>query len=55
MGSHNSHLTKEDRILIHYLLYADFSISEIADAIQVNKTTIYRELYRNSSEAGYRP
>ncbi|NOX27255.1 MAG: IS30 family transposase [Gammaproteobacteria bacterium] len=53
MGRHYHHL--QERIPLYELLFEGFSIREIADTIGVHKTTIYRELQRNSSQVGYRP
>jgi len=55
MGKYYSHLQTEDRVLIHELLYSGWAISSIADVLKVDKSTIYRELHRNSGKTGYRP
>lgn len=55
MKKHYRHLSHEDRIIIYEYLYQAYSIQEIALVIGYHKTTIYRELHRNSSEIGYRP
>jgi IS30 family transposase len=55
MGQYSRHLQAEDRITLYELLFSGLSISEIAEFIGVHKTTIYRELHRNSSNVGYRP
>jgi len=50
------HLTKEQRYEIKAYLHSEKSITFIAKALQVNKTTIYRELKRNSTKQGkYNP
>ena len=46
------HLTKEQRYQIKAYLNCGKSIIFIADALNVNKTTIYRELKRNSRKRG---
>ena len=55
MKKHYRHLSHEDRIIIYEYLYQGYSIQEIATVIGYHKTTIYRELHRNSSEIGYKP
>jgi len=46
------HLTKEQRYQIQSYLQCGKSIKFIAEILNVNKTTIYRELKRNSSSSG---
>lgn len=48
-------LTCEQRYAIKVLLKKNFSQKDIAVAIGVNKSTISRELNRNSGKRGYRP
>ena len=48
-------LTQEQRYFIYQLNKIDFSQSDIADQIGVDKSTIGRELRRNSGARGYRP
>ena len=48
-------LTQEQRYQIYVLLKTAHSQSEIADAIDVHRSTISRELTRNSGKRGYRP
>ena len=48
-------LTCEQRYAIRILLKKDYLQKDIAAAIGVNKSTISRELKRNSSKRGYRP
>ena len=55
MGKHYSHLQTKKCITIYEMLYNGFSIQEIADELGFHKTTIYRELNRNSCHFGYRP
>lgn len=55
MKKHYRHLSHEDRIIIYEYLYQGYSIQEIASIIGYHKTTVYRELHRNSSEVGYEP
>ena len=47
----NKHLTKEQRYQIQTYLQCGKSIKFIAESLNVNKTTIYRELKRNSSSS----
>src|SRR3990170_3246470 len=53
MEEQYKHLTMDERDIITELLYDRRTISEIAKAIGRHKSTISRELKRNSS-AGYR-
>ena len=46
------HLTKEQRYQIKAYLDCGKSKLFIAQALNVNKTTIYRELKRNSTKTG---
>lgn len=55
MKKHYHHLSHEDRIIIYEYLYQGYSIQEIAIVTGYHKTTIYRELHRNSGETGYKP
>ena len=48
-------LTDMDRSAIHALHKADYSQQQIADHIGCHKSTISRELKRNSGQRGYRP
>ena len=50
-----SHLQIKDRISIYELLFNGHSIGEIAAQIGFHRSTVYRELNRNSSQCGYRP
>lgn len=52
---HYSQLTQDLRYQISALLQAGNSKTAIADAICVHKSTISREIARNSGERGYRP
>ena len=47
------HLTKEQRYAISLMLKEKKTQKEIADAIGVNKSTVCREIQRNSSRKGY--
>ncbi len=49
----DSRLTYEDRCQIHALWKRGFSSAEIARDIVVHRTTIWRELHRNSMPTGY--
>jgi transposase, IS30 family len=48
-------LTQEQRYYIFQLNKKDFTQNEIAQEIGVNKSTISRELKRNTGQRGYRP
>ncbi len=48
-------LTDEQRVQIYTLLQVDCSITIIASTIGVNKSTVSRELKRNTGLKGYRP
>lgn len=49
------HLTQEQRYHISHMRQLNFSMREIAEAIGFDKSTISRELKRNSSDRGYGP
>lgn len=49
------HLTCEQRYHMYALLKAKFGKAQIAKELGVDRSTIYRELNRNSGERGYRP
>lgn len=49
------HLTFEERELLRRLLLADYSKAEIAQGMNRDRSTIYREIRRNSGARGYRP
>jgi len=55
MKKNYRHLSAEDRIIIYEYLYQGYSIHYIAIIIGYHKTTIYRELHRNSGEVGCKP
>lgn len=55
MGKHYNHLSPLDRIKIFELLYRGSSITSIALDLGYCRSTIYRELWRNSYISGYRP
>jgi len=48
-------LTQEKRYGLKAYMQAGFSIEQIAKELIVHKTTLYRELKRNSGKRGYRP
>lgn len=48
-------LTQQQRYQIHILMKADHTQSKVAELIGVDKSTISRELRRNSGQRGYRP
>jgi len=52
---HYTQLTKEQRYQISAFLKTGYSQSEIAKEIRKSKSTISRELKRNSGKRGYRP
>ncbi|KTC77263.1 helix-turn-helix domain-containing protein [Legionella bozemanae] len=54
MGKHYRHLTAQDRIQLYEGLFSGQSIAAIASHLGFHKSTIYRELERNSSRPGYR-
>ncbi|MDO5651731.1 MAG: helix-turn-helix domain-containing protein [Moraxella sp.] len=49
------HLTLEQRYQISALLKSTNSLSEIARQVGVHKSTISREIIRNTGKRGYRP
>ncbi len=48
-------LTQEQRYQIKALLKIDQDQTQIAKAVDVNKSTLSRELRRNCGQRGYRP
>jgi len=48
-------LTEEERIEIYAFRKEGKSVSQIATALERNRSTIEREISRNSGERGYRP
>jgi len=48
-------LTEEERIEIYAFRKEGKSVSQIATALDRNRSTIEREISRNSGERGYRP
>ena len=48
-------LTPEKRYGLKAYMQAGFSISQIAKELMVHKTTLYREINRNTGRRGYRP
>ena len=48
-------LTREQRYQIYALKKMGHYLSEIADVLGVNKSSVSRELKRNSGKRGYRP
>lgn len=53
--SYYTHLTQYERYQISALLQSGKSLSSIANQLGRNKSTLYRELKRNSGLRGYRP
>jgi IS30 family transposase len=49
------HLSQTERYQIHALLKAKLTYSEISDILGRHKSTISREILRNSGRRGYRP
>lgn len=49
------HLTENERYQIYSFLKENFSIAKIAKNLGRNRSTIYREIRRNSGERAYRP
>jgi len=54
MSKYNQ-ITKDERYQIWSDLKAGFSISQIAEDLGRSKSSIYRELERNTGQRGYRP
>lgn len=52
---HYKHLTLNERDLILKFLTLDYSISKIAKELNHNKSTISREIHRNSIDGEYLP
>jgi len=48
-------LTLEERTMIYGFCKAGFSLSEIANELNRHKSTISREIHRNTGKRGYRP
>ena len=55
MGKCYRHIQPKDRLKIYELLFQGHSILEIAQEISFHRSTLYRELGRNSCKFGYRP
>ena len=55
MSKHYRHIKNEDRLKIYDLLLKGEAIETIANELRFHKSTLYRELERNSCEYGYRP
>ncbi|MCD6040018.1 MAG: Integrase catalytic region, partial [Gammaproteobacteria bacterium] len=55
MGQRYRPIQPKDRLKIYELLFDGKSILEIAQAIRFHRSTLYRELERNSGKFGYRP
>ena len=52
---HYTHLTQEQRYQISVLKKSAYSYSEIANIVGCHKSTISREIKRNTGKRGYRP
>lgn len=50
MGNYYRHLQLVDCIVIYELFFKGYTINEIANVVGFHKTTLYQELYRNSSQ-----
>lgn len=48
-------LTQEERYQIYILMKEEYIQTEIANLLEINKSTISRELRRNRGLKGYRP
>lgn len=48
-------LTQVERSQMSILLQEEYSVSEIANILKRNKSTLYREIKRNTGRKGYRP
>jgi IS30 family transposase len=55
MEQHYTQLTEGERYHIHALLQAGFKLTRISKELGRNKSTISREIKRNSGQRGYRP
>ena len=55
MRASYKHFCSEERLRLYSLLLEGLSIEEIANQLGFHRSTIYRELHRNSSKLGYRP
>lgn len=55
MGKCYRHIQPNDRLKIYELLFQGHSIDGIAQEIGFHRSTMYRELERNSCKFGYRP
>ncbi len=51
MAKHYTHLSEEKRILLSMMLQKGYSKSKIAENLGVSRSTIYREIKRNSWKA----
>lgn len=49
------HLSEVDRLRIYEMLCEGFSLQKIAMCVGYRKSTIYRDLFRNSTKLGYSP
>lgn len=55
MGHHYRHINSTDRLKIYELLFQGKAIADIAEIVGFHRSSLYRELNRNSSTQGYRP
>jgi len=49
------HISPSDRIKIYQLILQGTSLPTIADELKIHRSSVYRELSRNSCQHGYRP
>ena len=54
-GRRYKHLSEAERLKIYALLFEGYSLQKIAEIIGRHKSTLYRELSRNSGKIDYRP
>lgn len=55
MGKTFKHMDLEQRLKLKEMLDSGFSILEVANALGVHRSAVYREIERGSAEGGYDP
>ncbi len=55
MSKSYQQLTEDERIDINAMRQAGKTVSQMAEALGRNQSTLYREVNRNSGQLGYRP
>lgn len=55
MGNRYRHIQPKDRLTLYELLFKGYAIADIANTIGFHRSSVYRELNRNSCPSGYRP